>query len=63
MIKNSVRHSVDMRSYNPNRRENITIGVRDKKAPGHRHELKFSLPARLSLPFHWWLMKQGMISI
>lgn len=44
--------------YNPNRNENICITFRDPQGP--RMDMEFTLPSKLALPFHWWMMTQGI---
>lgn len=50
--------SMESTDYNPNRSESILIKFRDPQGP--RRELEFSLPSKLALPFHWWMMVQGI---
>lgn len=46
--------------YNPDRQEVITLSFRGKN--GRRgHEVRFQLPSRLSLRFHWWMMSTGIV--
>jgi len=45
--------------YNPERVEKIVLTFRSEP----KKELQFELPSRLSLPFHWWMLKRGILKI
>ena len=48
-------------SYDWNRKERIVINFRNDS--GEKRELRFYLPAGLSMTFHWWMMTHGVLKV
>lgn len=57
-----VTRGMNTLEFNPNRTERIVLTFRNE-GRGAKRELKFDLPSRLSLPFHWWMVTKGMIKV
>lgn len=48
--------------FDLDRNERIVISFRGEKSRGDaKHTMEFSLPTRLAMPFHWWMMTKGIV--
>lgn len=58
-----VTRGMNTLEFNPDRTERIVLTFRNEGVRGEKRELRFDLPSRLSLPFHWWMMTKGVVKV